>query len=725
MHPQIQLPRPGKCPICPMDLVPVSDLAGNEATSLRQITISDASKALMQIQTAAVERRHVATEIRMVGKVEYDETRVGYISAWVPGRLDRLFVDYTGIEVRKGDHLVEMYSPDLASAQKELILAAQSAAERSGELSLLQSAREKLRLMGMTAEQIAEIEQLDEAKDNVTIYAPMEGIVIHKNRQEGDYVDVGERIYTVADLTRVWVQLDAYESDLPWLHYGQRVTFSTEAYPGEAFDGRIVFIDRVLDPKTRTVKVRVNVANPLLKLKPEMFVRGVVRAQVATGGRVMDPELAGKWISPMHPEIVRDEPGICDICGMPLVSVEEYGYVSADAGSMAKPLVIPVSAALVTGTRAIVYVEVPGTEQPTYEGRQIVLGARAGGFYIVRSGLAEDELVVTNGNFKIDSALQIQAKPSTMTPEGGGGGGHQHHHGGGSRHKQDQPNTSGLTKVPRAFQQQLHALDDSFGVIADAIQVGNLEQIRAGFFAFEADLVGLDTDVLSGHSEMLWKEFSMLLANDAVEGSSANRLGETYRVFSEMAKRMRQVRERFLSGGHNPIHQEQRQFDTPAEFRSQLAELWHAYLRLSSSLAEDDLSASRAAVDATSKALDTTDIQLLQGDAHDAWMEYAKELGVVLDDLASASNLPTVRAHFHPLSNQMTSVVLAFGLDSSQTVYRVHCPMAFDNRGAIWLQADDEVRNPYFGARMLKCADEVERIFGQAVQEQEAHDHHE
>jgi len=731
MHPQIRQPRPGKCPICAMDLVPVADLAGSEPTSLRQITISPASKALMNIQTAPVERRFVTAEIRMVGKVDYDETRLGYITAWVPGRLDRLFVDYTGVEINKGDHMVEIYSPELYAAQEELIMAAADAQRRGPDgaktagVSLLESAREKLRLWGMTPEQIREIEQQERPSDHLTIYAPMGGVVIHKNAQEGDYVKVGERIYTVADLSRVWVRLDAYESDLPWLHYGQRATFTTEAYPGDTFEGQIVFIDPVLDPRTRTVKVRVNVPNPDLKLKPEMFVRGVVQAQVATEGRVMDPQLAGKWISPMHPEIVKDEPGTCDICGMPLVPVEEYGYVPADAGAMTKPLVIPVSAALVTGTRAIVYVEVPDTEQPTYEGREMVLGPRAGDFYIVRSGLDEGEFVVTNGNFKIDSALQIQAKPSTMTPEGGGGGGHQHDHGGTPTEEETTPKTHGQVQVPLAFRERLQSLDEAFSTIADAVQSGSIERIRAAFYAFESDLKALDAGELSGHTAMLWKELAMLLANDAVEGSGVERPDDAYRVFNDTAKHMRRVRERLLGDDHTPGHEPPQHFETPKAFQGQLADLWDDYRRVSAALADDDLPAVQQAVAAASQSLAAVDMQLLKGKTHDAWMAYSKELDIALNKLEAADDLPTLRAHFQPFSNQMTSVILALGLDPSQTVYRLHCPMAFDNRGASWLQADAEVRNPYFGAQMLKCADQVELIAGQDSSEQEAHHNHE
>jgi Cu(I)/Ag(I) efflux system membrane fusion protein len=141
----------------------------------------------------------------------------------------------------------------------------------------------------------------------------------------------------------------------------------------------------------------------------------------------MAPDLAGKWICPMHPDVVKDAPGACDICGMPLVRAEDLGYAAAAPDESQKPLVVPVTAALVTGKRAVVYVEVPGTDRPTYDGREVALGPRAGDYYVVEEGLREGERVVTNGSFKIDSALQILAKPSMMAPEGGGGMvGHQH-----------------------------------------------------------------------------------------------------------------------------------------------------------------------------------------------------------------------------------------------------------------------------------------------------------
>jgi Cu(I)/Ag(I) efflux system membrane fusion protein len=426
MHPQIIRDRPGLCPICEMELIPMPESMATE-TSPRELTVSQTAATLMDIQTSRVERRFVASEIRMVGKVQYDETRVKDITAWVPGRLDRLYVDFTGTTVRKGDHLVSLYSPELISAQAELLQAVramQKVGENTSEYltksseTTFDATREKLRLLGLTDAQIQEIEQSGKPLNHLTIYSPIGGVVIRKMVNEGAYVTTGTPIYTVADLSQLWVLLDAYESDLPWIRYGQEVQFTTEAHPGEAFTGWVSFIDPVLDPVTRTVRVRVDVPNPQGRLRPEMFVRATVRSQVALGGRVMDPEMAGKWICPMHPSVVKPQEGQCDICGMNLVTTESLGYVAADAPAE-PPLVIPDTAPLITGKRAVVYVKKAGAEAPTFEGREIELGPKAGDYYIVASGLQEGEEVVTNGNFKIDSALQIQARPSMMNPQGG------------------------------------------------------------------------------------------------------------------------------------------------------------------------------------------------------------------------------------------------------------------------------------------------------------------
>ena len=433
MHPEVIRDGPGDCPKCGMDLILISSKS-DVSLGPRKLPISDEAAKRMEIETATVQRKFPTAQIRMVGKIDYDETRIKKITSWVKGRIDRLFVDYTGITVRRGDHLAELYSPELISAQAELLQAIKAVTSLNGQSSdfvkrttqtTLDATREKLKLLGLKAGQIQEIENTGKPVTHITIHTPIGGTVIEKAAAEGMYVETGTPIYTVADLKQLWLKLDAYESDLPWIKYGQEVEFTTEAYPGDVFRGTISFIDPILNAKTRTVKLRVNVKNEDGKLKPEMFVRAMVRSTVAQGGRVMAPSMANKWICPMHPDIVKEKENICDICQMPLVTTESLGY--ADASEFGEvPLLIPTSAALITGERAIVYVKHQGGKEPIYEGRQIVLGPRAGEYYLVRSGLAEGELVVTHGNFKIDAEMQIQAKASMMSPEGGQAPGMHH-----------------------------------------------------------------------------------------------------------------------------------------------------------------------------------------------------------------------------------------------------------------------------------------------------------
>lgn len=503
MHPQIRQPRPGQCPLCGMDLIPASSDDSSADEGPREIRLSPRAIKLAEIQVAPVERKFVSAEIRMVGKVEYDETRLRSIASRVPGRLDRLYVDYTGVPVRKGDHLVSVYSPELISAQEELLQAIRTLKEmeRGGLASIrdtarrtTEAAREKLRLWGLTSQQIEEIEVKSKPSDHLTIYAPIGGIVVEKSAVEGMYVETGTPIYTIADLTQLWVLLDAYESDLIWVRYGQQVAISTEAYPGEIFNGRIAFISPTLNDMTRTVKVRVNVPNPDGRLKPGMFVRGIVHAEVGAEGKVMDTALAGKWISPMHPEIIKDAPGICDVCGMPLVRAETLGYVSSDTGSREAPLVIPASAPLLTGKRAVVYVASPDKDG-VFEGREIVLGPRAGNYYLVREGLTEGENVVVHGNFKIDSAIQILAKPSMMSPEGGVVPPDEEPHA-----LPEIPESA----VPEQFRAQLDDLYSAYFAIHEALSQDDHSGARERYRLLLDAVDQVDSDLLTGQAHEVW-----------------------------------------------------------------------------------------------------------------------------------------------------------------------------------------------------------------------------
>jgi Cu(I)/Ag(I) efflux system membrane fusion protein len=255
--------------------------------------------------------------------------------------------------------------------------------------------------------------------------------------------------------------------------------------------------------------VRVNLENPDGRLKPDMFVKAVVRSQVVADGRVISPDLAGKWISPMHPEIVRDEPGACPVCGMDLVSAESLGYVPAGMDASALPLVIPATAPLITGKRAVVYVAV--IEQPgRFEGRVIELGPRAGDRYLVRSGLREGELVVTQGAFKIDSAVQILARPSMMNPVEEPGA------------ATDEGGGWPIHLAPAAFQEQLRAVVDRYLPIAQALSRDDLAGAQGALAPLSSALVLVDLSQLKGAAQLAWtRELERIDAGAAGLGSAA------------------------------------------------------------------------------------------------------------------------------------------------------------------------------------------------------------
>ena len=520
MDPQVPpQEKPGRCPICGMDLVPLPrDGAGDRDTPI--LEMSPTAVALAEVETTRVERKNVTAEIRMVGKVDFDETRLAYIAAWVPGRLDRLYVDYTGVPVRKGDHLVYIYSPDVRTAQEELLEAVRGVAalenshvSRETGLANLEAARKKLLLWGLSEEQVEEIEERGTASDHITIFAPIGGIVIHKNALEGMYVETGTRIYTIADLKHIWVKLDAYESDMMWVRYGQEVEFRTEAYPGQVFHGQIAFIDPVLNEQTRTVKVRVNVDNSGLRLKPGMFVRAVVRAEVAGAGLVMDPTLVGKWICPMHPEVIADGPGDCNLCGMDLVEAAELGYEAP--ADHEPPLVIPTSAPLITGKRAVVYVKLPDPEAALFEGREIVLGPRTRDYYLVESGLEEGEEIVVRGAFKIDSAIQIEAKPSMMSSRGSAPP-PGHHHGG------EQPKPPGKVEEAEGEPASPHPVS--------AEMQGQLAALLEGYLSYHAALFASDGAAAAEAAK------DLLAALKAAAGEHIH--GEAGEAWQEVSKRL-------------------------------------------------------------------------------------------------------------------------------------------------------------------------------------------
>ncbi|MGI9012850.1 MAG: efflux RND transporter periplasmic adaptor subunit [Phycisphaerales bacterium] len=539
MHPQVRLPDPNaKCPICFMDLIPVPKDDDGGDRGERELTMTPTAMKLANIQTTPVVRMFPQRTVRLFGRLDYDQTRIATISAYFPGRLERLFVDYTGVRVKEGDHLAEIYSPELIAAQEELRQARASLDAISGGSEIVRSSteatykatKEKLRLWGLTDEQVREIENSDALLERLTIYSPIGGIVTHKRATEGMYVQTGEQIYQVADLDRLWLNLEAYESQLPWLRYGQQVEFTVESMPGQTFAGTIAFIDPTVDPMTRTIPVRVNVDNTQGLLKPGMYARTVVKTKIASYGQIISDDLAGKWISPMHPEIIKDGPGQCDICGMDLVPVEELGYRTVDA-TLEPPLVIPATAPLITGERAVVYVKLEKGDKPSFEGRVVTLGPEAGGYFIVLDGLREGEYVVTNGAFKIDSALQIAARPSMMSAEESSG-------------SAASTDAQRLT-VPDTFVYGLKPLYAAYFAMSESLAADDLAAFTQAAGDLERSLALVDVTGVVGEPLGWWRRIERTLTESAQAGQSMRDIEQARTSFETLSEALVNLQNRF------------------------------------------------------------------------------------------------------------------------------------------------------------------------------------
>lgn len=408
MHPQIKLPKQGKCPICFMDLIPLEGSSQNEEGE-RVLKMSKAAMKLAEVETRLVERKAASVRVNLVGKVVVDTTRISDIPLLVDGEIRRLFVNYIGIPVKAGDHLAELYSPDVYVAGKDLLAAVNN---KVSNVDFIRSAVTKLKLLGVPQDYIDHIQKERIVQETYILKSPFDGYVENLIGYQGMWVKKGQMLCRVVDMSSLWVNLDAYESDLSWIRYGQNVVIRTEALLGQTFDGTVSYIPPRLDDQSRTVKVRINVDNKRNLLKPGMFVSAELMAKVKASGQAVRYNLMGKWISPMHPEIVKDKPGNCDVCGMKLVKAEELGLGKEE--EYENPLLVPSSAVLITGKRAVVYIKKEDLS-PTFEGREVELGPKVGMHYVVLSGVKEGERVVVKGNFKIDSALQILAKPSMMS----------------------------------------------------------------------------------------------------------------------------------------------------------------------------------------------------------------------------------------------------------------------------------------------------------------------
>jgi Cu(I)/Ag(I) efflux system membrane fusion protein len=414
---------PGRCPVCAMELVPAA--SGSGKSDAHSVHIETAARRVANIRTVTVQSTPVERTIRAVGVMSYDEGRLKTISAYVDGRLERLYANYTGVVVKEADSLALVYSPRLYSSQVEFLSARTISPEtRSTRLQgvarstneLLTSARQRLVELGMTDDQIRKLEEAGEANSRLTLLAPMSGTVIEKFAIEGQYVKEGQAIYQLADLSTIWLMLELVPEDAALIGYGRKVEAEVQSLPGQSFAGRVAFIDPRVDPKTRTVGVRVVIPNDDGRLRVGDFAKAKITIPLTTQAgqqvSIFDPELANKWISPRHPHIVQSMPGDCPLCGMALVPATEFGFTSEM--NIAEPaLTVPRDAVLMSGGTSVLYVE---TEPGRFELRHVVLGPTCGERIVILGGLRAGESVALRGNFLIDSQMQLAGNPSLIDP---------------------------------------------------------------------------------------------------------------------------------------------------------------------------------------------------------------------------------------------------------------------------------------------------------------------
>ncbi|MBI2794506.1 MAG: efflux RND transporter periplasmic adaptor subunit [Ignavibacteria bacterium] len=552
MHPQIRSDKPGSCPICGMTLIPLASEEPTEDGSAKfTVKLSDAAMKIAEVTVSTVEMKAPYKEVYLPGKVMPDERKIAQLTARYPGRIEKLFINFTGQKVTKGQVLAKIYSPELVTAQRELFEAIKY---KDVNPKFYSATRQKLKLWSLTEAQIDKIETTGDVEFYFDVESPLTGTVTKREVALGDYVSEGKSLFEIVDLSHVWIMFDAYENDIPWIKMGDKIKFTIKSIPGKEFQGSVTFIDPVLDPMARVARVRAELHNPDDLLKPEMLASGILKTML---------------------------PG------------------SNDA------LVVPKSAVLWTGKQAVVYV-LTNNHNNMFEYRVIQLGAEAGNYYVVKSGLEPGEQVASNGVFKIDAAAQLKGEKSMMNPEGGKVSmGHSH----GSMGGDAKPAEGGKQGVDQKSSQSSMKMD-----------------------------MGVDK-----------------------------------------------------------------------AFKQQLTDVYKAHLVMQQGFIDSKQQEVKKAVPRIEESLKNVDMSLVKGEMHDHWMNSLNALNDALRRIKSANSIETQRNAFADFSENLYRTIKMFGT-IGETIYYQFCPMFQDQKGAYWLSATKEIKNPYYGPTMPTCGETKEII---------------
>ncbi|NOY46728.1 MAG: efflux RND transporter periplasmic adaptor subunit [Chlorobi bacterium] len=498
MHPQIRMEEPGNCPICGMELIPLEESNdSSENIASNEIIMTPEAIQLANIQTSVVTKSNASKEIRLLGKVKPDERRLYSQVSHIPGRIERLYVNFTGEKVFRGQKMVRIYSPDLITAQKELFEAIRS---RDIYPQLYTASRNKLKLWKLSDKQIDAIEKSGVVSEQLDIYSDYSGYVMKRNVELGDHIMAGSNLFDIANLSSVWIMFEAYEADIPWIHINDMVEFTIQAIPGKEFKGKVTYVDPFVSSNTRVAKVRVELKNPGNKLLPEMYASGIINAKLS--------------------------------------GVEDA-------------IMIPKSAVLWTGKRGVVYVKVPHEKTISFVYREIILGEDLGDFYIVKNGLNEGEVVATNGVFRIDASAQLIGQKSMMNPEGGkvSTGGHAGMDMGGDSasdmenkdsKNEDMSNMVMIdkSKIDAKFKQQLGKVVTEYIKLKDAFADDNSTLAQKEAKNVKNSLENVDMLLLLGDAHNVWMKSLKPLKEAAAKIQNSKEIGTQRDAFLILGKQL-------------------------------------------------------------------------------------------------------------------------------------------------------------------------------------------
>lgn len=457
MHPQIRKNEPGKCPICGMDLIPLAIDDGN--VDARAITMSPTAMQLAQVETMIVGKGEVSKSVRLNGKVQPDERLLFTQSSHIPGRVEKLMVNFTGEYVMQGQIIAYLYSPDLVTAQQELFEARKI---KDTQPELFIAAKEKLKNWKLTKNQIDKILVSDKAIEQFPILANVSGYITRKMVNPGDYIKQGQSLYEIANLSKVWVLFDIYETDMIWVKKGAEISYTIQSLPGKSFKGKISYIDPVIDLKTRVAKARLDVINKDLSLKPEMFASGTL-----------------------------------------------IGNVNNNESS----IIIPKSAVMWTGKRSVVYIMQKSVQDVSFMMREVTLGPALGEGYIIESGLEPGEEIAVNGTFSIDAAAQLAGKPSMMNPTGGAAmTGHNHDQVSNEIDPIESKPTQGkkiqLIKINQMSKDALKPLYIHYLHLKDALVKSNFAEAKGIALELKSSLEEVDMSLFKEEAHYTWMQQS-------------------------------------------------------------------------------------------------------------------------------------------------------------------------------------------------------------------------